>query len=312
MDQPTTETTSTSITPENRTIASIAVALLQNMRPKQWAKNGFVFAAIVFDQQLLDSTAIVRVIAAFGLMCLAASSIYLINDLVDIEKDRQHPKKRFRPIASGRLPIPIAIGATVVFLTIAIVGALILDISLALVVVGYVALHVAYSFYLKNIVILDVFAIAGGFVLRVIAGVVVINVTQFSPWLYVCAALLSLFLAIGKRRQELLMMKDDASKTRSILEEYNIDLINDMMRLTIGTTAIAYTLYATEAETILVQSDYMLLTVPFVYYALFRYLYVIYVKEHGGDPTDLLFEDRPLQVGILLWIIVVMFLLYFA
>lgn len=307
---------STTATPipasENRTVGSIAAALLQNMRPKQWAKNGFVFAAIVFDQQFLNADSMLRVIATFGLMCLAASSIYLINDLVDVERDRQHPKKRFRPIASGRLPVPVAIIATVALLTIAIVGGFLLDVSLALVVIGYVILHIAYSFFLKNIVILDVFAIAGGFVLRVIAGVVVIDVTQFSPWLYVCAALLSLFLAIGKRRQELLMMKEDAGKTRSILEEYNITLINDMLRLTITTTAIAYTLYATEAETILARADYMLLTVPFVYYALFRYMYVIYVKEHGGDPTELLFEDRPLQVGILLWIIVVMFLLYFA
>lgn len=295
---------------QKTSVAKVALALLENMRPKQWTKNAFVFAAIVFDQQFLSVEPMARVIATFALMCLTASSIYLINDLVDIEKDRQHPKKRFRPIASGRLPISVARIATAVFLTIAFVGALLLSVELAMVVVAYVVLHVSYSFYWKNVVILDVFAIAGGFVLRVIAGVVVIEVTQFSPWLYVCAALLSLFLAIGKRRQELLMMKENAGKTRRILEEYNITLINDMLRLTITTTAIAYTLYATEAETVLTQQNTMLLTVPFVYYSLFRYMYVIYVREHGGDPTEILFEDRPLQVGILLWIIVVMFLLY--
>jgi len=225
-----------------------------------------------------------------------------VNDLVDIEKDRQHPRKKFRPIASGRLPIPVAIGAAIVLFAVAIIGSLPLSTKLTMVIIGYIALHVAYSFILKNIVIIDVFAIAGGFVLRVLAGAVVIEVSSFSPWLYMCAALLALFLAVGKRRQEYIMMGDKAGSTRSILKEYNLNLINDMLRLTITTTAIAYTLYAAEAETALIRTEYMLLTIPFVYYGLFRYMFLIYVKEHGGDPTEILFEDHALQITIVLWV----------
>jgi len=296
--------------PQNTSVVSIAYALLQNMRPKQWAKNGFVFMAILFDQQFFELDALARVIAAFVLLCLTASAIYIVNDLVDIEKDRQHPKKRFRPLASGRLPIPIGIGAAIVLFALALLGSLPLGTDLTLVIIGYIALHVAYSFVLKNIVIIDVFAIAGGFVLRVIAGAVVIDVAQFSPWLYACAATLALFLAVGKRRQEFIQMGEKAATTRSILKKYNLPLINDMLRLTITTTAIAYTLYATEAETTLIQPEYMLLTVPIVYYGLFRYLYVIYVEEHGGDPTEILFEDRPLQASIVLWVALIMVFFY--
>lgn len=295
---------------QDRTASSIARALLKNMRPKQWAKNGFVFAAILFDQKLFEAESLVKVVITFGLMCLTASAIYIVNDIVDVEKDRQHPKKKFRPIASGQLPIPIAVSAAVVFLLVSVGVALLLDLELAAVVVAYILLHVGYSFVFKNIVIVDVFSIAGGFILRLLAGVVVIDVAQFSPWLYVCAGLLSLFLAIGKRRQELVYMGDKATSTRSILAEYNIEFVSDMLRLTITSTAVAYTLYATEAETILLDTNYMLFTVPFVYYALFRYMYLIYVKGHGGDPTEILFDDRPLQLSIMLWGLMVVALLY--
>jgi 4-hydroxybenzoate polyprenyltransferase len=290
----------------------IALALLENMRPKQWAKNAFVFGGIVFDQKLDESDPLLRVIVAFLLLCLAASTIYLINDLVDLEKDRQHPKKKNRPIASGRLPVQIAVAAALIFPIIALGIALSYSPELAAVLVAYLLLHIVYSFYLKQIVIIDVFAIAAGFILRVLAGVVVIEVEQFSPWLYVCAGLLSLFLAIGKRRQELVMMGDNAINTRKIFEHYNLDLLNDMLRMTIASVAVAYTLYATEAETILAKPEYMLLTVPFIYYGLFRYLYVIYIKNHGGDPTDVLFEDRSLQLDIALWGMLVISLLYFV
>jgi len=304
------KTTTEPVQSTHTSVGGMPLALLQNMRPKQWAKNGFVFMAILFDQKLFDADPFLRVIATFILLCLTASAIYIVNDLVDIEKDRQHPRKKFRPIASGRLPIPVAVIAAIALFTIAIIGSLPLGTELTLVILGYIALHVAYSFILKNIVIIDVFAIAGGFVLRVLAGAVVIEVSTFSPWLYMCAALLALFLAVGKRRQEYIMMGDKAGSTRSILEEYNLNLINDMLRLTITTTAIAYTLYATEAETTLIRTEYMMLTLPFVYYGLFRYMYLIYVKEHGGDPTEILFEDRGLQITIGLWGLLLIVLFY--
>ena len=285
-------------------------ALFRTMRPRQWAKNTFVFAGIVFDQQLFVWPSLLRVIAAFVLLSVTASSIYIINDLVDADKDRLHPTKRFRPIASGELPLSIARIAAVLLPVIALVGALLLSPWLALVLVIYLVQHIIYSFYLKNVVILDIFAIAIGFILRVVAGVVVISVTAFSPWLYMCMGLLSLFLAIGKRRQEFLELGERAGEIRSVFKEYNLPLLTDMLRLVIAATAIAYTLYATEAETALIAPSLMLLTVPFVYYALFRYLYLIHVANLGGDPTDVLYTDRPLQVSILLWGIVVIVLLY--
>jgi 4-hydroxybenzoate polyprenyltransferase len=288
----------------------IAFALLQNMRPKQWAKNGFVFAGIVFDQQLDDREPLLRVLVAFVLLCLTSSTIYLINDLADVESDRQHPKKKFRPIASGRLPMRVAAAAAIIFPSIAIGGAMTFSPELAGVLVLYLVLHILYSYLLKHIAIVDVFTIAAGFVLRVIAGVVVIEVEQFSPWLYVMAGLVALFLAVGKRRQELIQMGDNATNTRAIFKDYNLPLLDDMLRLTMTSTAVAYTLYVIEAETLLVDTEYRLLTVPFVYYGLFRYLHVLYVKNHGGDPTEVIYEDRPLQVALVLGIALVLALLY--
>jgi 4-hydroxybenzoate polyprenyltransferase len=292
-------------------ILKIARALLENMRPRQWTKNGFVFAGIVFDQKLLDLDSFVRVLTAFILLCMTASTIYLINDLVDIEKDRQHPKKRNRPLASGRLPLNVARIVALVLPVVAVAAAAVYSVPLAVVLIAYLVLHVAYSYWLKNIVILDVFAIAAGFVLRVIAGVVVIDLSNFSPWLYVIAGILSLFLAVGKRRQELVMMGEKAVQTREIFKEYTLRLLDDMLMLTLTSAAVSYTLYAIEAQsTSFVKPEYRLLTVPLVYYGLFRYMYVIHVKGHGGDPTDLIFEDRPLQIAFVSGVILLLILLY--
>jgi 4-hydroxybenzoate polyprenyltransferase len=284
--------------------------LIRTMRPKQWSKNGFVFMGILFDGRLFDADAIWRVVVAFWLFSFTASSVYIMNDLVDIERDRLHPKKKNRPLPSGQLPIGMAKVAAVIFPLISIGAALLFSWKLAAVLATYMVLQIAYSFQLKNMVLIDVFTIAAGFVLRTIAGVVAIEVTNFSPWLYVCAGLLSLFLAIGKRRQELVLLQGDAEKVRDTYKGYNMALLDDMLRLVVTSVAIAYTLYATESETALVDPEYMLLTVPFVYYGLFRYLYVIHRLGKGGDPTEVLFEDRPLLIGIALWGALVMFLLY--
>jgi len=288
----------------------VPLALLKTMRPRQWAKNIFVFAGIVFDQQLILLDSVLRVSLTFVLLSLTASSIYVLNDLVDIEKDRQHPKKKHRPLPSGELPVRVAQIAAVLLPVISIGGGFLFSPALGVVLSIYYLIHVVYSFYLKNIVLLDIFAISAGFVLRVIAGVVVISVRNFSPWLYMCMGLLALFLAIGKRRQEFLQLGENAAQIRPAFAHYNLNLLNDMLRLVITATAIAYTLYATEADTALIAPSLMLMTVPFVYYALFRYLYVIHVKGDGGDPTDVLYTDRPLQVSILLWGTTVVLLLY--
>ncbi|PJF41839.1 MAG: decaprenyl-phosphate phosphoribosyltransferase [Phototrophicales bacterium] len=289
--------------------------LIRTMRPKQWAKNGFVFVAILFDQQLFEPSAFLRVLGAFIAFSFTASAVYLMNDLVDIERDREHPKKKHRPLPSGQLPIPMAQAAMILLPLLAVGGAFFLNIELVIVLAAYLALQIAYSFYLKNVVIIDVFCIAAGFVLRTIAGIVVITVTTFSSWLYVCVGLLALFLAIGKRRQELILLQlseADITKVRDTYKGYNLPLLDDMLRMVVTSAAVAYTLYATEAETILIEADpaLMLLTVPFVYYGLFRYMYVIHRLGKGGDPTEVLFEDRPLQVTIASWVGVIIILLY--
>ncbi len=283
--------------------------LIRTMRPKQWAKNGFIFAGIVFDRQLHHADSFLRVLVGFVLLCLTASTIYLINDIVDIERDRMHPKKKLRPIPSGQLSIPLAMTAAVILPIIAIGIALAYSVPLALVLILYLTLHIAYSFYLKNMILIDVFAIAAGFVLRVLAGVVVITVASFSPWLYVCTGALSLFLAVGKRRQELILLAGNAAEVRATYKHYNLPLLDDMLRMVTTGSVITYTLYTVEAKTNLAPNA-MLLTVPFVVYGIFRYLYLIHVKGEGGAPDELLFKDKPLLVSIILWVLSVIGVLY--
>ncbi len=300
----------TTTTSESVDFMTAVRGLLRTMRPKQWAKNAFVFAGLLFDRQLLEAEAFGRVIAAFILFSLTASAIYLINDIVDIERDRLHPRKKNRPLPAGQLPIQMAATAAIILPVIALGTSLAISLPLTVVLLTYFVMQLLYSFQLKNVVLIDVFIIAAGFVLRTIAGVVVINVTNFSPWLYVCVGLLALFLAVGKRRQELILLEDDAAKVRDTYKGYNLPLLDDLLRLVVTSTSIAYALYATESDTALVEPEYMLLTVPVVYYALFRYLFVIHRLGMGGDPTDVLYEDRPLQMAIGMWGIMIFVLLY--
>lgn len=275
--------------------------LIRTMRPHQWTKNGFVFAGIMFDQQLFEPDTLARVLATFALLCAVAGTIYLINDVVDIERDRLHPKKRNRPLASGQLPVSWAITAAVILPVVALGLSVLLTWELTAVLVGYLVMHIAYSFWLKNIVILDVFAIAAGFMLRVVAGIVVIDVTNFSPWLYGSAGLLALFLAIGKRRQELIMLADSAEDVRVTYKEYNIALLDDMLRMVTTGSMITYMLYTMEAETIRGNGHRMMLTIPFVVYGIFRYLYLMHVRGEGGAPDELVMKDIPLMLTLVLW-----------
>jgi len=284
--------------------------LIRTMRPTQWTKNGFVFAALVFDQQLFQAGPLARVLATFVLLCLAASAIYVINDLVDLERDRLHPRKRQRPLPSGQLPISWAVAAAVILPTAALALSLLITPALTAVLAGYLALHIAYSFWLKNVVLIDVFAIAAGFVLRLVAGIVVIDVASFSPWLYVCAGLLALFLAIGKRRQELLLLAGAAPDVRATYREYNMALLDDMLRLVTTGCVLTYMLYTIEAPTIRGDGHRMLLTIPFVLYGIFRYLYLIHVRGEGSAPDELLFQDWPLLAAVVLWVASVIMLLY--
>lgn len=284
--------------------------LIRTMRPKQWAKNGFVYAGILFDQQILDAEPFARVTLAFVLLCLSSSTIYIINDLIDIERDRLHPRKRLRPLPSGQLPVSWAIGAAVVLPLLALGISLPFSPPLTLVLLGYLALHIAYSLWLKNIVLIDVFAIAAGFILRIVAGIVVIDVTHFSPWLYICAGLLALFLAVGKRRQELILLAEEASNHRAAYKDYNMPLLDDMLRMVTTGSVITYMLYTIESQTIRSNEHRMLLTVPFVVYGIFRYLYLIHVEGEGSAPDELLFRDWPLLLDVALWVVAVGVILY--
>jgi 4-hydroxybenzoate polyprenyltransferase len=284
--------------------------LIRTMRPTQWTKNGFVFAGIIFDKQLLETEPLARVLAAFALLCLMASTVYIVNDLTDIERDRLHPKKRNRALPSGELPVSWALAAAIAMPLVALAVGLVLSPALAAVLLAYLVLHLAYSFWLKNIVILDVFAIAAGFILRLVAGIVVIDVSNFSPWLYVCAGLLALFLAIGKRRQELILLADNAENHRSTFKDYNMALLNDMLRMVTTGSVLTYMLYTIEAETIRSNGHRMMLTIPFVVYGIFRYLFLIHVRDEGSAPDELLFKDIPLLADVVLWVASVGAILY--
>lgn len=294
------------------------IGLLHTMRPKQWTKNIlFVFPAIVFDQKLFDMGALGRVIIACILLILMSGTVYIINDLVDIEKDRKHPKKKNRPLPSGQLPVRLAQIAAII-IPVFTLGFSITwnngeELALTTVLVLYLIIQIAYSFRLKHIVIIDVLTVTSGFVLRVLAGVVVIDVQNFSPWLYACAGLLALFLAVGKRRQELVTLGERALETRPIFRYYNLALLDDMMRLVTTSTFLAYLLYTIEVDTVkILDVNLGLLTVPFVLYGLFRYLYLIHVTGEGSAPDEVLLTDRPLQLTIVGFGLMYFILLYLA
>lgn len=289
------------------------VELLQAMRPKQWTKNVLVFAALVFDAKITNSTYFVRTLIGFFIFCLVSGVVYLINDLTDIEKDRQHPKKRHRPLAAGRLPIRVAQLAIVVILLICLPLAFLIVPLFGGIVAGYLVLQIAYSFLLKNIVIVDVLTIAAGFVLRVAGGAALVQAERFSPWLYVCTVLLALFLGLSKRRGELVLLQENANSHRAILEEYSLPMLDEMISVVTATTVLAYALYTFDpGNPHLPKSNAMMLTIPFVLYSIFRYLYLIHQKGETAPPDEVLLKDRPLQFTIGLWGLTVLGLLYLS
>jgi len=275
-------------------------ALLKTMRPRQWTKNVFVLAALVFDKQLLIPESFLRTVAGFILFCLVSSSVYIFNDLTDIEADRQHPEKRKRPIPSGKLPIGVAWAAGILLVLVSIVAGYLLSPAFAAVVAAYFLLNIAYSKWLKHILILDVLILAAGFVLRVDAGVRLIQVERFSPWLYVVMTLLALYLGFGKRRAELALLTDDAGNHRKVLQGYTVPLLDQFIMIVSGMTIVSYSLYTFSAPN-LPANHSMMLTIPFVVYAIFRYLYLIEVEHSGGAPEEILLTDRPFQLSMLLW-----------
>jgi len=280
------------------------------LRPAQWTKNLFVFAALVFARKIFDAPLFLRTLGAFAVFCLLSGSIYILNDVLDYDEDRIHPKKSQRPIAAGRIGRGRAAVLAVVFAAASLACAFALSSALFVVAAVYFVLQVAYSIKLKHVVILDVFLVASGFVLRVVAGGVVIHV-QLSSWLLICTTLLALFIAMSKRRHELVLLEDDASIHRPILKEYSAYLLDQMISVVTASTVIAYCLYTVSEDTIRkFGTSHLIYTTPFVLYGIFRYLYLVHKKGQGGSPEELVLKDKPLAVTVFLWIATAVAIIY--
>ncbi|OGO65118.1 MAG: phosphoribose diphosphate--decaprenyl-phosphate phosphoribosyltransferase [Chloroflexi bacterium RBG_19FT_COMBO_55_16] len=283
--------------------------LLKSMRPRQWMKNVLIFVPLVFDRQLDNMAAFMTTLAGFALLCLVASAVYLINDLTDLEADRRHPEKMKRPLASGELPVAAAIWATALLLLIAVPLAYFLSPSFAVVQLTYLLLNLAYSKWLKHIAIIDVIVLASFYLLRVVAGLTLIQVARFSPWLYVVTTLGALYIGFGKRRAELSLLAGEASNHRRVLDGYTIPLLDQFITIVSATTIVAYSLYTFSAPN-LPENHAMMLTIPFAIYGIFRYLYIVQTKQGGGAPEEELLADRPLQFTIFLWGVTVLVIFY--
>ena len=290
---------------------SLARALVVSLRPYQWIKNLVVLAALAFSKHLFDTDAAARAALAFLVFCALASAVYLVNDILDLERDRLHPAKRTRPIASGQLPVGVARIAAAVLLVVALAGSLALGPGFRICAGSYAVLGIVYSLFLKHAVILDVLTVALGFVLRAVAGAVAIGV-HFSPWLVVCTLLLALFLALAKRRHELVSL-DDAAAHRSSLAEYSPYLLDQMIAVVTASCLTAYAFYTLAPETVeKYKTERLALTIPFVIYGIFRYLYLVHRHEQGGSPGDVLLTDRPLLATVALWAVAMVLIVYTA
>lgn len=280
-----------------------------SLRPRQWGKNLFVFAGLIFGQQLFSS-AVWAALAAFAIFCALSGAIYLLNDVADRERDRRHPRKRERPLAAGRLSPARAVVIALILIAGGLGAALGLSRGFAAAAAVYVALLGAYSAWLKHLVIADVLVVAFGFVLRAVAGALAVGVA-ISGWLIICTMLIALFLALGKRRHEVLTLGDDAREHRPILAEYSAALLDQMMAVVTASTVTAYALYTMSPETVAKFHTQLLpATLPFVLYGIFRYLYLLYRRQLGGNPSELFLNDRALLVNTGLWMLTVLLIIY--
>lgn len=276
-------------------------------RPKQWIKNLFVFAALVFSNNILHADLLERTLLCFVLFCAASSSVYILNDIIDASKDRLHPKKKFRPIASGAISKTEALVLLFILVPAVLIGSFIFSKLLFLLIIVYFTNNILYCFVLKNMVIIDVMSIAVGFILRVISGCIAIDVF-ISPWLLLCTLLLSLFLGFSKRRNELLVLEEKAEHHRKILDEYSLEFIDKMLSIIISSTVMAYTLYTFSSRS----NYYLMSTIPFVLYGIFRYQYIIYKKNEGGSPEEVVLSDKPLLIDMILWVLSSAAIIYFT
>jgi 4-hydroxybenzoate polyprenyltransferase len=287
-------------------------ALIKTMRPRQWIKNGFIFFALIFDKQLFRTDPFLRTVAGFFLFCLISSAVYLFNDIADMEADRNHPEKKFRPIASGKLPIHVALAAALLLTIVSLSLGYLLSPLFALILTAYLVINLLYSRWLKHISILDVLIVSSGFVLRVAAGVTLIYpVERFSPWLYMITILFSLYIGLGKRRAEMDLLAEGASAHRKVFDGYTIPLLDQYITIVSGMTIVAYSLYTFSAPN-LPENHTMMLTIPFVVYGIFRYLQLIQTGHAAGSPDEVALKDRPLQIIVLLWGLAVIAVFYLS
>lgn len=287
-------------------------ALVKTMRPRQWTKNGFIFFGLIFDKQLFVPESFLRTVAGFFLFCLISSAVYLFNDVADVEVDRNHPEKKFRPVASGQLPVGVALTAALLLTIIALPIAYLLTPAFALILGVYLINNVLYSRWLKHISVLDVLILSSGFVLRVAAGVILISpVERFSPWLYMITVLFSLYIVLGKRRAELSLLAQGASAHRKVFDGYTLPLLDQYISIVSGMTIVAYSLYTFSAPN-LPENHTMMLTIPFVVYGIFRYLQLIQIGHVAGAPDEVALKDRPLQATVLLWGLTVIAIFYLS
>ncbi len=293
-------------------MSMILIELFKSIRPQQWMKNLFIFAPLIFSENIFNLPMFLQTLMAFAAYCLLSGALYILNDLKDLEEDRRHPIKSLRPLASGKLKKSQAVVAFFVLSFISLLLAYAVNTEFLYVALVYFVLQLAYSFYLKHVVILDVFIVASGFFLRVIAGAVAIRV-YISPWLLICTTLLALFLALSKRRHEIMLLDKEAVNHRPILKEYSPYLMDQMISVVTASTVIAYCLYTISDETITkFGTNKLILTVPFVLYGIFRYLYLIHQKAEGGTPEALILKDRPLLFDIFLWVVSASLIIYYG
>jgi 4-hydroxybenzoate polyprenyltransferase len=308
-------TTSSKVATPGASIAAVpgrstVLSLLISIRPGQWTKNLLIFAGLLFARRLFNRAAVIDATLAFVIFCGLSGAVYLINDVLDRESDRQHPLKAGRPIASGVVSVPLALGTAFVLIAAGLSGAFAINVRVGIVSAAYLTLLVLYSAALKHIVIIDVLTIAVGFVLRAIAGAVAIDV-EISHWLLVCTILLALFIALAKRRHELMLLTDAATSHRPILSEYSPYLLDQMIAVVTASTLISYVFYTISPDTQQkFGTPWLGLTIPFPLYGIFRYLYLVHQREGGGSPADLLLTDRPLLACVALWVLGVAVIIY--
>jgi len=288
----------------------LVLEIIKSLRIQQWIKNFFVFAPLIFSQNVFNLPLLVKTAFAFILFCILSGAAYILNDIQDLEEDKLHPVKSKRPLASGKLKKNHALIACAFFVLSGLIGAYLLNLYYFIALLVYFVLQIAYSSWLKHVVIIDVFLIATGYLIRVIAGGLAIEI-QLSPWLFICTILIALFLALSKRRHELILLDKKAEIHRPILKEYTPQLLDQMIAVVTASTVISYCLYTVSTETVAkFGTKNLLFTVPFVLYGIFRYLYLVHQKDEGGSPEALIIKDKPLLVDLFLWISTAMLILY--